>query len=161
MAVGRPIREHHDIDVMLLRPDHLEVQRVLAGWEWWIAEVGSLQHWPRGETLPDGAHILWCRPSATANWRIEIMIDETDGHDWISRRNPGVRLPLRDIGLATADGIPILAPHVQLFYKAKDPKPKDDQDFAAVLPLLTDDQRRWLAHAVTATYGCSPWSELA
>ena len=35
LAVGRPLRPHSDIDVLLLRRDQLAAQHALAGWEWW------------------------------------------------------------------------------------------------------------------------------
>jgi hypothetical protein len=47
----------------------------------------------RGEVLPREVHDVWCRPSAAAAWRIQLMIDESDGVDWVSRRDPRVRLP--------------------------------------------------------------------
>jgi hypothetical protein len=38
LAAGRPFRDHGDIDVLILRRDHLRVQSVLAGWEWIAAD---------------------------------------------------------------------------------------------------------------------------
>jgi len=46
---------------------------------------------------------------------------------------------------------------VQLFYKAKEPRPKDETDLAATLPVLTDDQRHWLVDAIALAYGAHPW----
>ena len=34
MAVGHALRDHADIDVLLLRRDQLAAQRMLAGWQW-------------------------------------------------------------------------------------------------------------------------------
>jgi hypothetical protein len=83
LAVGRPIREHGDIDVMVLRRDQLHVQRVLDGWEWWAADPpGTLRPWARGEALPVGVHDVWCRPGPAGPWRIQVMLDESDGGDW-------------------------------------------------------------------------------
>lgn len=45
--------------------------------------------------------------------------------------------------------MPYLAPGVQLFYKAKESRPKDEADLDAALPTLTRHQRLWLVHAVT------------
>jgi len=58
------------------------------------------------------------------------------------------------------DGIPYLAPEVQLYYKARTPRPKDEIDFAQVLPVLpvlAAGQRRWLADVITCSYGEHPW----
>lgn len=74
-------------------------------------------------------------------------------------RRTGRGVPITTLGRVTANGIPYLAPDVQLFYKAKNPRPKDETDLAAVLPTLTDDRRQWLADAITRTYGRHPWPD--
>lgn len=54
-------------------------------------------------------------------------------------------------------GIPYLAPEVQLFYKTKATRAKDETDFEAVLPLLDESQRVWLADSIAATAPDHPW----
>jgi hypothetical protein len=158
LAVGRPVREHADIDVLVLRRDHLAVQDVLAGWQWWAADPpGVLRPWRPGERLPAGVHDIWCRPDADQPWRIQVMLAESSGAQWISRRNPDLARPIALLGDLSGDGIPFLRPEIQLFYKAKARRPKDDVDFTAALPLLTVDQRGWLADAITRTHGPHPW----
>jgi hypothetical protein len=160
LAVGHSFREHGDIDVLLLRRDQLAVQEVLATWEWWAADPpGVLRLWRAGETLPAAVHDIWCRPGPSEPWRIQIMLDEAEGQDWISRRTSRVRRPLDLLGTLSAEGVPYLTPEVQLFYKAKQPRSKDEQDFAAALPVLNDDQRQWLAGAIATTYGDHSWSD--
>ena len=157
-AVGEPFRDHGDIDILLLRPDQLVVQQALPDWEWWAADPpGRLRPWASGEILPPMVHDIWCRPSADAPWRIQFMLDETEGDDWVSRRDPRIRLPISAIGRTNADGIPYLAPEIQLFYKAKSPRPKDEADFAAALPVLEPAQRQWLRDVMTMAYGSHPW----
>lgn len=146
LAVGRPVRDHSDVDVLLLRRDQRAVHRALAGWECWAADPpGSLRPWLPGEFLPFGVHDIWCRPSTDDPWRLQLMFDESEGDEWISRRDPIVRLPIAALGRVSADGIPYLAPEIQLFYKSWAPRPKDLVDFDAALPLLSAAQRAWLA----------------
>lgn len=83
----------------------------------------------RDEPLPVGVHDIWCRPGPGAPWRIQVMLDLSHGSDWTSRRDPRVRRPVVGLSLTTAEGVPYLAPEVQLFYKAKAPRPKDEEDF--------------------------------
>jgi hypothetical protein len=158
LAAGRPLREHSDIDVLLLRRDQLAAQDALPGWEWWAADPpGTLRPWRTGQRLPDAIHDIWCRPGPDDPWRVQIMLDESDGPDWVSRRGAHIRRPIPDLGRTTPDGIPYVAPEVQLLYKAKQVRPKDEADFTAILPLLTDRERGWLHAALTTTYGPHPW----
>jgi hypothetical protein len=156
LAVGHAFREHGDIDVLLLRRDQLVAQRALAGWEWWAADPpGVLRPWLAGERLPVGVHDIWCRPGPDQPWRIQVMLAESDGDEWVCRRNPAIRRPVSEIG--QAGPIPYLKPEIQLFYKAKNHRPKDDLDFATMLPLLHEHQRTWLSGAIIGTYGPHPW----
>jgi hypothetical protein len=160
LAVGRELRPHGDIDVLLLRRDQLAVQDALAGWEWWAADPpGTLRPWAPAEILPAGVHDIWCRPDQKA-WRIQVMLDESDGEDWVSRRNARLRRPIAELGRLSTDGIPYLAPDVQLFYKARQPRAKDEIDFAAALPTLTEAERAWLTNAITDTYGSARLGKL-
>jgi hypothetical protein len=157
-AVGEPFRGHGDVDVLLLRRDQLEAQRALPGWEWWAADPpGQLRPWAPGEILPPEVHDIWCRPAGETSWRFQFMLDEADGEDWVSRRDPRLRRPIAEIGRTNADGLPYLVPEIQLFYKSRGLRPKDEEDFNAVLPVLTAAQRQWLRDAMTVAYGQHPW----
>jgi hypothetical protein len=109
--------------------------------------------------LPPEVHDIWCRPGPEEPWRIQFMLDDSDGDDWVSRKDPSLRRPLGVLGAFTADGIPYLAPEVQLFYKAGQLRPKDEQDFTEILPSLNAAQRTWLADAIRRVYGSRPWLE--
>jgi hypothetical protein len=159
-AVGKAFRPHGDIDVLLLRRDQLAAQHALPGWEWWAADPpGVLRPWATGEILPPEAHDIWCRPSADAPWRVQFMLDEADGDDWVSRRDPRIRRPIAELGRVTADGVPYLAPEIQLLYKAKGTRPKDEHDFRMMAPKLRPAQRQWLRDAITIAYGTHPWQD--
>ncbi|WP_217195977.1 nucleotidyltransferase domain-containing protein [Streptomyces buecherae] len=158
LAAGRAVRDHADTDVLLLRRDQLAAQRALAGWEWWAADPpGTLRRWAPGESLPAPVHDVWCRPGPAEPWRVQLMLDEAVGATWISRRDPGVRLPLAALGRRTPTGVPYLTPEAQLYYKAAAPRPKDERDFAAALPHLTPPQRAWLSRAIARTRPAHPW----
>jgi hypothetical protein len=158
LAAGRPLRPHSDIDVALLRRDQLTAQRALTGWEWWAADPpGQLRPWRPGEILPARVQDVWCRPAGSERWRVQLMLDESDGEEWIFRRDPRVRRSLATLTHVTPSGIPHLAPEIQLLHKATAPRAKDEADFVAMLPLLSTDQRRWLAEAITLAAGTHPW----
>jgi hypothetical protein len=158
LAAGRTLREHVDIDVLLLRRDQQAAQTVLAGWEWWAAgPPGILRPWAPGETLRAAVHDIWCRGAGDQPWRIQLMLDECDGKIWVSRRNPGLRRAIASIGTVAENGVPYLAPEIQLFYRAEDTRPKDEADFTAIRPLLSGTHRNWLREAISETYGAHPW----
>lgn len=160
LAAGRPVREHEDIDVLVLRRDQLHVQQALRGWEWWAADPPrTLRPWRPGERLGPGIHDIWCRPGPGQPWRIQVMLDESDGQDWVSHRDARIRRPLSGIGQVTGTGIPYLAAEVQLFYKARSRRPKDEADFTAIRPLLTQAQQRWLSAALATALGEHPWRD--
>lgn len=55
------------------------------------------------------------------------------------------------------DGIPYLAPHGALLYKAKAARPKDEADFSACLLHLSPETRAWLADAIARVHPEHPW----
>jgi hypothetical protein len=80
----------------------------------------------------------------------------TPGH-WICRRHPEVVVPMGQAVLAGPDGLPYVAPQIQLFMKAKDTRPKDDADFAIVFPLLSAGDAAWLTAALRRHYPSHHW----
>lgn len=151
--VGRPLRCHGDIDVFLLRVDQAAVWALLARWDCWMADPpGTLRPWSTDIALPSHVTDVWCR-EVGGPWRFQLMFDESDGPLWWSRRAAAVTRPIAELGTRGAQGIPFLAPEVQLFYKAKAPRPKDEIDFAAAWPLLSQSQQAWLKAAIAAAYG--------
>lgn len=61
--------------------------------------------------------------------------DGTATH-WVYRRDPTLQLPWVDAILTTGHGVPYLAPELQLLFKSKDPRPKDNVDAEVMIPLL-------------------------
>lgn len=156
LFAGRPLRSHGDIDVLLLRRDQALIHHVLPGWDVHAADPpGSLRPWPAGERLPEHVHDIWCRERPDGPWRIQFMLDRSDGDTWICRRDDRIRRPIHSLRWS---GTPALAPEVQLFYKAKRSQlAKNEVDFAAALPLLNADQRRWLDNGLALTIPAHPW----
>lgn len=158
LALGRSFREHQDIDILMLRRDQGVIFAALPGWECWAADPpGTLRPWLPGEVLPPDVHDIWCRRGPDDPWRLQFMLDESEDDEWVSRKDPTLRRPLRELGARSADGIPYVRPEVQLFYKAGQLRPKDEQDFTEILPSLSEAQRAWLADAIKRVYGHRSW----
>ncbi|MFI0218257.1 nucleotidyltransferase domain-containing protein [Streptomyces lydicus] len=160
LAVGEAYREHSDLDVLVLHRDQARVSRHFDGWDLYLADppgTGRLRAWPRGERLPSRVHDVWCRRAPSEPWSVQLMFDEADGDEWVSRRDSRVRCPLAQLGRVASTGIPYLSPEVQLFYKAKNVREKDQLDFERVLPHLDAGQRAWLAGVLELTLPGHAW----
>jgi hypothetical protein len=164
LAAGRSFRPHGDIDVLVLRGDLLAVQDVLRGWDLHASDPpGRLRPWQPGERLPALVHDIWCRRTPESPWSLQLMVDDTDGADWVFRRDHRVRRPASSLaGPASRRGLPVLTPEVQLLYKSgagrgSKPRAKDEADFEAMLPVLDPPQRRWLVGALRLLTPGHPW----
>lgn len=159
LAVGCAIRKHSDIDVLLLRHDHMAARKLFGVWDCWVADPpGALRHWPQEERLEESVHDVWCRKTSEDDWQLQLMLDEAGGGDWVSRRDYRVRAPIREITRITQTGVRYLAPHIQLYYKAKNPREKDEVDFDAVLQSGISLESGWLRNAISLSYGAQhPW----
>jgi hypothetical protein len=148
LFVGSSTRHHQDVDVAVLRPDQLAVQAHLDGWDLRIAHDGRLARWAPGQLLGPHEHGIWARPNPASAWQFELLVDDVIDGQWAYRRNPAVRLPLEQLGLTTATGLPYLRPEVVLLYKAKQPQAPDEHDAAVAIPRLSAWERAWLATAI-------------
>ena len=71
------------------------------------------------------------------------MIQEAEGDLWHYRRDDRVYGRIDDLALKV-DGVPCLRMDLQLLFKAKSLRPKDELDFQQLLPHLSEGQRRTL-----------------
>jgi hypothetical protein len=145
---GTPSRPHTDLDVGILRRDVSTVLLGLSTWEVFEAKDGRLIRLADGCVPPVDVHSLWCRPTAADPWTIELMLDEADGDTWVYRREPRIRRSMSTAVRQSPYGLPYLAPEIQLLYKSKARRERDDADFAQICPLLAAHARRWLHDAL-------------
>jgi hypothetical protein len=155
---GRSIRLHGDIDVVVYRDEQLLVQQWLAGWQLYAADPpGVLRRWHKAEFLPYGIHDIWGHRIGSTAWQMQIMLDEIDGEEWFSRRSAQIRGRRTDL-IVHYHGLPCLRIEVQLLYKAKGRRPKDELDFQACLPLLNPAAKCWLEENLRLLYPDGhPW----
>jgi hypothetical protein len=159
LFLQRPTRHHADIDVSILRRDQAVVHHSLPGWDIRAADPpGTLRVWPAGEVLRGDIHDVWCREHPDAPWRLQFMLEEAAGDVWISHRDSRISRPISSLGLESPEGIPFLAPEIQLHFKAARPRPKDEQDFRSTVPRMSEAQREWLRHAILTAHGEHPWA---
>jgi hypothetical protein len=161
LHVGRQARPHHDIDVLVPRADLPTVRGRLRSWDLHAADppgAGRLRPWPEGELLSPALHDVWCRPTPTSPWALQLMVDDADGPDRVHRRDHRIRRPVSELsGPASIPGRPVLAPEVQLLGKSRTLRPKDVADFERVAGVLDERQRTWLREALSTVDPGHDW----
>jgi len=163
LFLGRQTREHEDIDVQVLRRDQQAVRALFGVWDMQAArplprdEAWPFRPWGLDEEVDADIHDIWCRPTPTQPWALQLMLADTRDDMWLFRRMPTVVRPVTTIGCVSGEGIPYLAPEIQLLYKAKGLRPKDEADFAHALPALDQERRRWLKSVLADAHPSHPW----
>ncbi len=153
-----PIRAHGDIDVVIFRDQQLQLQRWLDGWCLFAADPpGALRLWQPDEYLPFGIHDIWGYRQGADAWQIQWMLAEVDGDEWFYRKNAQIRGKRSDL-IAHYKGLPCTRIEVQLMFKAKGRRPRDEQDFQAALPLMSSAAKIWLRDSLRLLYPDGhPW----
>jgi hypothetical protein len=156
--VGRSTRAHADIDISLRRSDLAAFRAFISSrLDLKIAHDGQVHEMTDGPLAAE-VNGLWARKSADGPWRLQVNLEPVADGEWCYRRNLHVRLPVETvIRRREVDRLPYVAPAVQLLWKAKDTRPKDEHDFETVAPLLTADERRWLSDAIVRSHPESGW----
>ena len=145
LFVGRETRSHGDTDVLIRRDDQLEVQRYLAGWDLHKTQQPGLKPWPTGEFLARPVDDIWCRRTQDSAWQLQLMLLDTEGDQWVFKRDPTIRGAMSHLGRHTPSGVPYMAPEIQLLYKAKPTTlEKDEADLQAAVPLMDESACTWL-----------------
>ena len=157
LFLGAQSREHDDLEIGVPAQRFAEVREALGDLEFVV--IGGAEAWPMTESTLSTHHQTWARECHGGPWRVDVMREPWDGATWIFRRDSRIRLEAASLRSRTADGIPYLQPEVVLLFKAKAVRPKDEMDFAAVLPHLESSRRLWLRDALTLVHPEHPWLE--
>ncbi|MGD6874264.1 nucleotidyltransferase domain-containing protein [Sutcliffiella horikoshii] len=148
-------RAHEDIDIVILRPDHLNLQRHLGrDWEMFIAFKGQLIPWNKNQLLDSHYDNIWVKKKDESTWAFQVMLLDIEEKNWIYKRNNTIRKSLEDIGLVSLSGIPFLKPEIQLLYKGGSSviREKDVIDLGNILPKLNVSNRDWLKKSLKIQY---------
>jgi hypothetical protein len=148
LFLDKVTRAHGDIDVGILRRDTVNACTTLCEWEIFEPHAGFLTLLDPGAAPSKGVNSLWCRRPSQHAWAFELMLDEGGGDEWRFRRDISIRRPFERAIRRSTNGIPYLAPEIQLLYKSKSIRPKDQTDFDAVIGLLDKDARDWLRQSL-------------
>ena len=167
LFLDQTTRPHEDLEIGILRADQAALWEHLAGWGLFkSARPGLWDPWQQGEQLELPVHQLLARPPGggppAAKWEpepgeLQFFLNDVDHGVWVCRRDSRVTRPASEVSTTAPSGTPIIAPEIQLLYKAKHHVDKDEHDFRATVGRLTVEQRGWLRAALEIVHPGDPW----
>jgi hypothetical protein len=186
--LGRVTRSHADIDVSVFAGDQRALFDHLAGWNLVAHDAtdarGAVVSEPwkgRSLTLPAHLHarppgdenaalvLAWVTPpyrQAGDGSDFDFVFNERSGDEFVLEPGPRITRPLDECIRASPVGVPMAAPEVLMYFKAtayRDhagyPRARDLDDFLALLPLLGQTERTWLAGAIATVVPGHDWLE--
>lgn len=154
-------RTHDDLDIVINREDQSQFIESLKGWDLRETNPPGVLNPLNGDIAALTANAIWCRENLNTPWRFEFLLAPFSHDEWIYRRTSEIRGPIDTFGWQTSEGIRVIAPEIQLLYKSKARRPKDEIDFENCLPILNANQKFWLKSAIKIEHGYShPWYSL-
>jgi hypothetical protein len=165
LHLGRVTREHHDIDALVMRRDHLLLHKALKGFSLkkiiphpdGMPNRGTIVEWRPGDKLELPVHQINAYRAGESEPAFQVMLAESSDGEWIFRRNANVRMPISKMGFHPLWGLPYLAPEIVLLFKAKHLERRDRVDFDHVIPELSVEARQWLRDAIEKTHPDHEW----
>lgn len=155
-----PRRHHEDVEVGFARADLPTLRDWLTDYHLWDIHAGTLTLVKPDYQLPDDHEQLWLRRDAYSPWLIDLMLTPVDGETWFYKRDRRLARPFEEAVTIGSDGIPRQRPEIGLLFKARRRFPRDEVDFAAVVPQLPTADRLWLRDAIELTEPPgNPWLE--
>ena len=152
---GRQTREHEDLEIGIPEGDFGAIREALVELELFV--VGGRRAWPPNASALAAHRQTWAREPESGRWRVDVIRERWDGNMWVCGLDPRIRVPGNNLISRTSDGIPYIQPEIALLFKARAPRPKDEADFAAVVQLLDDATRAWLADALGLVHPDHRW----
>lgn len=164
LFLERVTRKHSDIEIGIYRRQQNLLWTQLSGWRLEKAietPAGEKSHrwdpWDQGEDLRLPIHQIRATAPTGDPAEVDFLLNERTDTHWVFRRHPDLQRPVEEVAIISSLGIPILAPEIQLLFKAKQTRAKDQADFESTLPRLTMVQRGWLADALQRYHADHAW----
>lgn len=155
-------RPHDDVDVVVFHDAVPALRRQLGDmFHLWSNHGGTFRVIDDANPEPlNPLSQVWIREDAASPWRADFILNPSRDGRWVSRRDESHVADLGQVTWTDAEGVRYLNPEIVLHHKARQERPKDEWDRDRVLPLLSREQRAWLADAVRRTYPDHSWQRL-
>jgi hypothetical protein len=157
LFLGWETRAQDDLDLEMFRSDRDALFDIFSGWDLYTVSEGAFSKWERGAQIAPPVFGIWGRPTPHDSWAVEIMLADGGVDTWRFRRDNKISLPRSLLTATTPTGIRYCTPEVQLLYKSKQNRPKDDIDMVRCLHRMTGAQRTWLVEAIRRGDPTHPW----
>lgn len=157
LLLGGRRRDHLDLEIAVPRESFDAIAPSFPELEFFTVGGGKAWPLPAYRDLFDAHHQTWGRDPANGRWRIDIKREPHQGQTWLCRLDPRIQMPYRSLIHHSSEGIPFGAPEAILLFKAEWNRAKDDDDFNAVLPLLSKESRRWLGEGLEMIHPGHHW----
>ncbi|UXU85978.1 nucleotidyltransferase domain-containing protein [Burkholderia sp. S-53] len=156
---GTRTREHDDLEFTNLREDFGRFRQAFSDLAFYTAHAGVVEKLPENQPPPPEVMQFRGFDRAAESWRIDMMIEPGAPEWWAYKRDPSFTRPRAGMVMRTAGGIPYLNPAAVLLFKARDRRPKDQQDFDRALPKLPVGERVWLKDCLDALHPGNEWAQ--
>jgi hypothetical protein len=167
LFVDEVTRPHEDLEVGIFRHHQLALRRAYPDWSAFaVIQGGQWDPWNDGDYLELPVHqVLLRKPGSpdpnpwepTYELDRQFFLNDSDQGIWVSRRDSRIRLHVRELALRSPSGVPVVAPEVQLLYKARHAEEKNEHDFELVEPHLGGSRRTWLREALELVHPGHRW----
>lgn len=88
---------------------------------------------------------------------IEILLTERHADKVLFRKNNNITLSISEFCLKDSSGKPYVNPVWQLLFKSLNSEKKDYHDFIQYLPIMSEQQKHWLANGISMMKPDSEW----
>ena len=158
--LGRQTRDHVDLDVAILRREQGAFWELLSGWDLHLGTApDTVEPWSQRDVVPPPLHAVWCRPTSESDWAFEILLNDSQGDEWLFRRDHAVTMSLSRFGDQSGE-VPYMRPEIVLLYKAKNLREHDHADFELARERLDTTAREWLRRALERVHPGHEWLAL-
>jgi hypothetical protein len=165
---GEQTREHEDLEIAVPNTPGTfgQVRAALSDYTLEVPvgpEPGTL--WPLDSPAFSQVHQTWVSETRQDGpdgepirvYRLDVFREPQHNGRWVCRRDQSITMTYEEIIRRDPAGIPYLAPHIVLLFKAKASRAKDNADLAGALPLLAPAERTWLGDMLKRVHPGHEW----